>query len=152
MLDKIVTLLEQSNNIYIMGNGGSAAIANHAACDWLKATRFTKNFISLSSNPSVITMIANDYGYEYVFEKQLRATGGGGTVVLISSSGKSENIIRAAEWAKETWCPIITMTGFDGGQLMSYSEYNLHAKSDDYGIIEDVHQSFMHDISRKLKR
>lgn len=150
MLDKIVALLKQADKIVIAGNGGSAAIANHAECDWLKATRFEKEIKSLCANSSVISMIANDYGYEWVFARQLEAMETG-VVVLISSSGMSLNVVKAAKYCDENGLTLVTLTGFDGGRLQPYADLCLHVASEDYGDIEDQHQKWMHEISKRLR-
>lgn len=137
-------LMEKAKRIFVAGNGGSAAIANHLVTDFAKAG--FGNVISLSSNQSLITMIANDYGYEKVFLKQLEYHGAnsGDLTILISSSGNSKNIVSAAQYG----ITILGLTGFSGGELGPLSNVNIHVNSNNYGIIEDVHQTVMHVLAQ----
>lgn len=151
-LTQAVQLIKQASLVCIAGNGGSAAIANHAECDWMKATSFNKDFRSLCANTSVLTMIANDYGYNEVFAKQLAAYNPD-CLVLISSSGESENIKKAAAWASKRGVPVIGMSGFyHENSLSKFSTVGLWVNSDDYGVIEDKHSNYMHYISRELSK
>lgn len=143
-------------NVYVCGNGGSAAISNHLVCDHLKGiqtdTEIRPRVVSLSSNIETITAIANDISYNDVFVYQLSTMARAGDVLItISSSGDSENIVRAVNWAKINNCKVITMTGFGGGRASRLSDVNLHVKSDNYGIIEDMHQSLMHILAQFLR-
>ena len=135
--------------VYSCGNGGSAAIANHLVCDHCKLVRTDTALIpriySLSTTVEVITAIGNDLSYDEIFVYQLRALAKpGDALITISSSGDSENIVRAALWAKENGLPVISMTGFSGGRSADIADVNLHVAADNYGVIEDVHQSLMH--------
>lgn len=139
--------------IYLAGNGGSASLANHLECDWAKSSRFKLSVRSLVSNPSVLTMIANDYGYEHIINHQLTAQRNRyveDILVLISSSGSSPNILRAAIDFDET-SNLIGFTGFKGGELKQYCNTHVHIDSVDYGEIEDYHSNVMHEVSRMLK-
>ena len=142
--------------VYVCGNGGSASIANHFICDHLKGvqtdTTTRPRIMSLSSNIEVITAIANDVSYDDIFTFQLAAAADAGDVLItISSSGNSENIVRAAQWAKSNKCPVIAMTGFDGGRSSKIADINLHVKSDNYGVIEDTHQILMHILAQFIR-
>ena len=75
----------------------------------------------------------------------------GDVLITISASGNSENIVRACRWAKTHNIQIISMTGFDGGRSASLSDVNLHVKADNYGIIEDIHQSLMHILAQYIR-
>jgi phosphoheptose isomerase len=149
------------NKIYVCGNGGSAAIAEHLTCDCLKGIRETSNqvikpeVISLSSNLPLITAIANDLGYENVYSYQLESIINSGDILIaISSSGNSRNIVKALEVARRRRASVITMTGFDEHNLcntfetISQSDARIHVKSHNYGIVEDAHQAVMHMIAQ----
>jgi D-sedoheptulose 7-phosphate isomerase len=144
-------------SVYVCGNGGSAAISNHLVCDHLKGTQTDTNLqprvVSLSSTIETITAIANDIGYDDIFVYQLRTLARpGDTLITVSSSGDSENIVRAAQWAKDNGVAVIAMTGFDGGRSAALSDVNLHVTGDNYGVIEDIHQSLMHVLSQYLRQ
>ncbi|HIF39122.1 MAG TPA: SIS domain-containing protein [Gemmatimonadetes bacterium] len=106
---------------------------------------------SLSSESSVVTAFANDFGYDKVFSGQLRMLGStGDLLILISSSGNSQNVLEAAQEAKELRIRTIGFTGFSGGELKSMVDVNLHVPADNYGIVEDSHQALMHVFAQHL--
>lgn len=143
--------------VYACGNGGSAAISNHLVCDHCKLvqtdTDLVPRVISLSTTVEIITAIANDISYEDVFVYQLRSLArAGDALITISASGDSENVVRAARWAKDSGLPVIAMTGFSGGRSAQIADVNLHVAADNYGVIEDVHQSLMHILAQHLRQ
>ncbi len=143
--------------IYACGNGGSAAISNHLLCDHAKCIRtdtvLMPRVVSLAANLELITAIANDIAYEDVFVFQLQNLGKPGDVLItISSSGDSENVVRAARWAKDNGLHTIAMTGFGGGRTAELAEVGLHVGGDNYGVIEDVHQSLMHILAQYVRQ
>ena len=144
---------DEGARVFVAGNGGSAAIADHLECDFLKGCRHktkTLNTKSLVSNGSLVTAIANDLGYDQVFRFQLEVADvrPGEILLLISSSGNSENIIQAAKFGLEHEMFIIGMTGFDGGRLKDMATASLHINFNNYGIIEDCHQAIMHIMAQ----
>ena len=160
-LKKIINLLEKNYKkrgikILVCGNGGSAAISNHFACDHQKIIYETgkiKPFIiSLSSNNSLITAISNDNDYSMVFSDQIKQIGSKGDIlIVISSSGKSKNIINALKVAKKLSIKTISFTGFTGGTTKKISDLNIHINSNNYGIIESMHHNLMNLISQYIK-
>ena len=143
-------------SIYVAGNGGSAAICNHLSCDWTKGTysahSTTLKTHSLSSNVSLLTAISNDFSYEESFSKQVEYyLSPGDVVLLISSSGNSPNIIRAAQQAKKQGAKLIGFSGFSGGELRRLSDISIHIAINNYGVVEDVHQSVMHVIAQYIQ-
>lgn len=142
---------EPSPTFYIFGNGGSASIANHAACDWMKGTDGHWVVTSLSCNGSLLSAIGNDIGYEYTCVAQLRWLPAPEFLVLISSSGNSPNIIKAARWAQQAMVPIIGFSGFGGGKLKELVDCNISIDSTDYGVCEDYHSNVMHEVLRQLR-
>jgi D-sedoheptulose 7-phosphate isomerase len=143
--------------IFACGNGGSAAISNHLLCDFLKGiqtdTGLLPRVISLAAHLELITAIANDISYDDVFVYQLRTMANPEDVLLtVSSSGNSENIVRAVRLAREKGLRTISMTGFDGGRSAELADINLHVRARNYGIVEDVHQSLMHGLAQFLRQ
>lgn len=143
-------------NVYACGNGGSAAISNHLLCDHVKCVRtdtgLMPRVVSLSANLELITAIANDIAYDDVFVYQLQPLGRAGDVLItISSSGDSENVVRAIQWARDNGLRTIAMTGFSGGRTAKLAEVSLHVDGDNYGVIEDVHQSLMHILAQYVR-
>jgi phosphoheptose isomerase len=155
--DILTEIFSKGGFIYSCGNGGSAAIANHLVCDHCKLvqtdTDLTPRVVSLSSTVEIITAIGNDISYDEIFLYQLRSLAkSGDALITISSSGDSENIVRAALWAKESGIPVISMTGFSGGRSADIADVNLHVTADNYGVIEDVHQSLMHILAQYIRQ
>lgn len=135
---------KNGKQVFVMGNGGSAATASHIATDWSKtAERSGKPVLrcmSLTDNVPFMTAIANDLGYEEVFARQLaNYVQRGDVVVIISGSGNSPSVIKAAVVAKEKGALTVGMTGFSGGKLRKMVDVCLHIDSDQYGVIEDLH-------------
>ena len=159
-LKKITNFLlikyKKKKNIFVCGNGGSAAIANHFECDHKKILSETKKInpriISLCSNNPLITAIANDFSYDQVFKKQLQYLSNNDDVLItISSSGNSQNIIEAIKFAKKKSIKVISFTGFNGGRSKVTCDMNLHVNSNNYGIIENLHHAYMNIISQYIK-
>ncbi|MDA2909509.1 SIS domain-containing protein [Nitrospiraceae bacterium AH_259_D15_M11_P09] len=128
--------------VIIAGNGGSAAIASHCAVDLTKNARIRcVNF----NEPSLVTCLANDYGYERWLEKALELYADDGDfVILISSSGKSSNMVRAAEFARRNGHKLATFTGFSADNPVSLRGHlNFWVDSRAYNIIEMTHQIWL---------
>jgi phosphoheptose isomerase len=143
--------------IWSCGNGGSAAIANHLVCDHTKGvhadTDLRPRVHSLSANVEVVTAIANDMSYADVFVHQLRlGARRGDTLMTVSSSGDSENVVRAASWARDNGLSVIALTGFSGGRSATLANINLHVRAENYGLVEDAHQSLMHILAQYLRQ
>jgi len=147
---------ERRATVFACGNGGSAAISNHLHCDHMKGcqtdTDLRPRVVSLSSTIETITAIANDISYDDVFVYQLRTMADAGDVLItVSSSGDSENVVHACEWAKRNGVHVISLTGFAGGRTAKLADINLHVTGDNYGVIEDVHQSLMHILAQYIR-
>lgn len=146
----------EGKNIFLVGNGGSAATASHFANDIAIGTRSPESpfrAISLTDNNSVMTAIGNDFGYENIFVKQLEAIFcDGDLIVAISASGNSPNVIKAIEYAKRRNGITIGLTGFDGGKLNKCVDYAVHVPTEkgEYGPVEDIHMIFNHIIGTYL--
>lgn len=144
-MDIIVKCTDAGRKVMFIGNGGSAAIASHQAVDYwknggLRAIAF--------NDSSLLTCLSNDYGYAHVFERSIEMFGDKGDVLIaISSSGKSENILRGAKAAVAKGCDVITMSGFKpDNPLRSQGSINFYAPSSSYGHVEITHLSLCHCI------
>ena len=142
--------------VYVIGNGGSAATANHFATDWVKGINTIKeNFkaktISFASNIPLVTAISNDLGYNESFVYQLKQfMKAEDCLVAISGSGNSENIIKSVDFATEIGASVITLIGFNGGKLKKKGTVEIHVKVDDMQFVEDIHSIFGHFVLKKL--
>jgi phosphoheptose isomerase len=147
---------DAGRTVYVCGNGGSAAIANHLHCDHMKGvqtdTGLRPKIVSLVSVMETMTAIANDIDFADVFSYQLRTLAEAGDVLItISSSGDSENVVRATKWAKDNNVRSLSLTGFNGGRTRVMSDVNLHIDGDNYGVVEDAHQSVMHILAQYIR-
>lgn len=143
--------------VFSCGNGGSAAIANHLQCDHLKGIRtgtdIMPRVVSLSTNVELLTAIANDLTYDEVFAYQLQSQSVPGDVlVAISSIGRSANIVRALQWARDHGMRTIALTGFDGGAARELADVSLHVNAANYGIVEDLHLAVMHALAQCIRQ
>ncbi len=138
-----IDTLNNGGKIIFCGNGGSASDSQHLAAELVG--RFMKNrapiaAISINTDTSVLTSIGNDFGYKYVFSKQVEAIGNvNDTIFLLSTSGKSENIIEAGNKAKEMGLKIISMTGKNIDNLKNISDVTLSIPSEIPGIVQQSH-------------
>lgn len=142
--------------IWVAGNGGSAAIADHLVCDWFKGTHNRDlppiDVHSLVANTPLLTACANDFGYNDCFAQQLAMRAlRDDVLVVISSSGKSPNIVNAVCMARRLGLYSIAFTGFDGGEVGRLVNINLHVASNNYGVVEDCHQMLMHYIAQYIR-
>jgi phosphoheptose isomerase len=163
-IEKITKFLEKSiktkKKIFVCGNGGSASIANHFLCDFNKGIKISSSkrvipeIISLTNSIELITAIANDINFNEIFASQLENYAKKNDIlIVISSSGKSKNIINAVKFAKKNKLKIISLIGFSENQyLKKLSEYYINLNTKNYGITEDIFQSIMHMISQYLRK
>jgi len=160
---KVVELVEariiEGNHILTMGNGGSAAIANHVACDLMKGIRADTELPayvqSLCTNDALMTALANDDGFSDVFSSQIEwYPSKDALVIAVSSSGNSKNITDGLIAAQEMNFPTIAFVGFDGGYIVEnkLADHVIHVKSENYGIIEDTHMILFHTIGQFLRK
>lgn len=154
----ILDARERGALILFIGNGGSAATASHFANDLAVGTRSAgKPFrvCSLTDNVAVMTAIGNDYGYDEIFVKQLRALAQPGDVlVAISASGNSPNLIAAFEYAASAGLRTVALTSFDGGRMKAMADEALHVPTEprEYGLAEDAHLIINHVLGNYLMR
>ena len=131
--------------LFFIGNGGSAGIAVHMTADFLKNGRMrTVDMYGAAT----ITCLGNDYGYEYIFSKQLELLADEGDVLIaISSSGNSPNILLAADVMKKCGGTVVTLTGFrEDNKLRQKGDYNLYVPSMEYGIVESIHNRILQQV------
>jgi len=166
-VEQMVAIIEaayaQGRQIFIIGNGGSAATASHMMNDLCRGTlghnpdkqgssrwpRFRA--ISLTDNVPLMTAWANDTDYSRVFSEPLKNLAGRGDVLIaISASGNSPNVIVAVEAAKQMGLQVVGLAGFGGGELAKLADVAIVVSSDEYGPVEDVHMILDHIITRYL--
>jgi len=141
--------------VWVAGNGGSAAIADHLLCDWVKGT-FTRtqppiHVHSLVSSTALLTACINDFGPDAGFSRQIEMQGQPGDVLIcISSSGNSANILAALATAKSMGIRTIAVTGFSGGEAARTSDISVHVSAHNYGVVEDCHQILMHNVAQYI--
>jgi D-sedoheptulose 7-phosphate isomerase len=141
---------ENNKNIFIIGNGGSAASAEHYANDFLKLSKMRA--FALTNVPT-ISALGNDIDYGSIFSEQLKIILNEGDVVIgITGSGNSMNIVNALEYARNSGGKTIGILGFDGGKAKEFCDVFILIPSKDYGIIEDAHMTLCHYLSRMLKK
>ena len=134
--------------IIILGNGGSNSVASHISQDYMK---FHEKRVSVFSDPSMLTMLSNDFGYENAYVKFLDYHVEPDTlVVLISSSGESLNILNCMERCEQYGIDYGVLTGFNPHNSLrrksQYAKWNYHVDSESYGVVECVHQIFLHGV------
>jgi D-sedoheptulose 7-phosphate isomerase len=148
--------LRSGNKILIAGNGGSAADAQHIAAEIVgryKQDRPAYAAIALTTDTSALTAIANDYGFEQVFARQVAGLGRRGDVlVALSTSGRSANILAALHAARECGLVTIGFTGTKGGALGALCDHLLVAPSDDTPVIQQIHLSLAHGICDAIEQ
>jgi D-sedoheptulose 7-phosphate isomerase len=156
-IEDFMAILEEAraknNTIYVVGNGGSASTASHVATDIGMALEKVKNagepfrVMALTDNAALITALGNDYGYDNIFVKQLALHyKDGDALVVISASGNSPNVVKAADWVRARGGKVLGLLGFDGGVLQGKCDVAITAKTPkgEYGPVEDVHLILNH--------
>ena len=136
------------------GNGGSAADSQHLAAEIVGRFRRERRglpSIALTTDTSILTSVANDYGYERVFARQLEALARPGDVLFaISTSGNSANVVQAAQTARRLGCQVVGLTGARGGQLASHADLLVQAPSTVVARIQEIHTLCIHAIAESL--
>lgn len=157
-LDRVDELIEifreardQDRQIFVCGNGGSAATANHFACDIVKGASFGREkrfrIQALSEQVPTMTAYANDVGYEVAFAEPLRNFARSGDVVLIiSGSGNSPNVLKALEAGREIGCKTVALTGRGGGKAGPLADFAIEVDDTHMGRVEDAHMVITHMV------
>jgi D-sedoheptulose 7-phosphate isomerase len=152
----MIAALRSGNKILIIGNGGSAADAQHIAAEIVgryKQDRSAWAAIALSTDTSALTSIANDYGFEQVFARQVEGLGQRGDVLLaLSTSGKSPNILAALRLARERGLVTIGFTGGNGENLRTLCDHLLVVPGHDTPVIQQIHLAIAHGICDEIER
>ena len=150
-----IDCLKKGNKILLFGNGGSAADAQHIAAEIVgryKTERKGLSAIALTTDTSILTSISNDYGYSYMFKRQVEALANDGDVLIgISTGGTSANVVSALKIAKKLGCQSIGFSGRDGGEFNSVCDVNLKAIAEDTPRIQEMHILFGHIICHLIE-
>jgi D-sedoheptulose 7-phosphate isomerase len=150
IVEVIAAALDDGRKLLLAGNGGSAADAQHLAGEMLSRLYYDRApaaAIALTTDTSVLTAIGNDYGYDRLFERQIFGLGCAGDVfIAISTSGRSANILRAIEAARQKRIVTVGFTGRTGGEISSRCDFCLHAPSDSTPLIQQIHITAGHII------
>ena len=136
------------SRIIILGNGGSNSVASHISQDYMK---FHGKRVSILSDPSMITMLTNDFGYDKAYEKFLEYyVENDSLVIMMSSGGESKNMLNCVDWCEYNKVDYGVLTGFNKDNTIRTESrnalWNYHIDSDDYGVVECVHQIFLHGV------
>ncbi|MCG8378827.1 MAG: SIS domain-containing protein, partial [Proteobacteria bacterium] len=150
LCELLTQLRDEERGLYIIGNGGSAGVAAHAVTDFFNATKIRATTLHESS---LLTCMANDYGYENAFARMLsQMVQPHDVVITISSSGQSMNIRNAAQQVIQNEGIVITLSGFDSDNpLRSMGNLNFWLDSHDYGMVEIGHQFLLHNIADRIR-
>lgn len=150
--------IKNKNNIFVAGNGGSAAVANHLLCDFNKGVKISSRgrmipkIISLSTSIEIITAISNDISYDKIFTSQLENYyEKGDCLICFSSSGQSKNIIDVINFAYKKKIKTILFQGFGKLNKKIRPDYYINLNYKNYGVTEDIFQSLMHIISQNIR-
>jgi D-sedoheptulose 7-phosphate isomerase len=150
IVEVTATALDKGHKLLLAGNGGSAADAQHLAGEMLSRLYYDRApaaAIALTTDTSVLTAIGNDYGYERLFERQILGLGCAGDVfIAISTSGRSANILRAIDAARQKKIVTVGLTGRTGGEMSPRCDICLHAPSDSTPLIQQIHITAGHII------
>lgn len=151
----LVDCLRRGNKVLVFGNGGSAADAQHFAAELVG--RFGRDrdplpVVALTTDTSALTAIGNDYGFDEIFARQVRALAGRNDAVLaISTSGRSSNVLKATRAAGAAGAVTIALTGGDGGELSDVSDIGIVVSSTDTARIQEVHIAVLHILSELVE-
>lgn len=153
--DHLIAGYRAGARVYMCGNGGSAADAQHFAAELTGHFIFDRPPLAaeaLHANTSHLTAVANDYDYDTVFARALEASARqGDTLVAISTSGNSPNVLRAAETARRLGVTVVAFTGHTGGKLAGLADFLINVPSNDTGRIQESHIVFIHAISEHVE-
>tara|TARA_A100001015_G_C14888387_1_gene671365 strand:- start:255 stop:839 length:585 start_codon:yes stop_codon:yes gene_type:complete len=159
MVDRLLIMIEQSGKLMSCGNGGSSGDAQHISSEFVNRFEMERKempAISLNSDTATITSIANDYGYKYIFSKQINAIGSDKDILMVfTTSGNSENIIEAINSAKEKNIDIILFSGGDGGkakELLEKGDIKIIVPSKRTSRIQEIHLIIIHAVCECLEK
>ncbi len=155
-LERVTNALQRGNKLLLCGNGGSAADAQHIAAEFVGRFKMDRNAlpaIALTTDTSILTAISNDYGFDQIFARQVDAIGAEGDLLIaISTSGNSENVLKAVDVAKKKGIDVIGLTGNNSSSLQNASDIYLAVPSDETAMVQQVHIGLLHllcDLTEK---
>jgi D-sedoheptulose 7-phosphate isomerase len=152
----IVAALARGGKVLVFGNGGSAADAQHLSAELVgRFERERRGFaaIALTADTSVITSVANDYGFDRIFARQIEALGAAGDVaVAISTSGSSPNVVAAVEAAKARGLAVVAITGRDGGAVGPAADIHVNVPEPSAARAQEVHRTIIHALCDLVER
>lgn len=152
----MISALKNGNKIMVCGNGGSAADSQHFAAELsgrYKLNRDAISCVALTTDSSALTAISNDFGFEFVFSRQVEALAKKGDILLvISTSGNSQNIIKAIDSAKNKDCIIVALSGKGGGLLSDCCDLNIVIPSSNTPRIQEMHLLIEHILCDIIER
>jgi D-sedoheptulose 7-phosphate isomerase len=162
-IDNIIEIAEQAidcikkgGKVVLFGNGGSASDSQHIAAELVGRFRKDRNAlpaIALTTNTSILTSLANDYGYEVVFAKQVEALAGKNDIVIgISTSGKAKNVAAGIRQAKKMGIKTVALTGGDGGELVKLADLSLMVPSNVTARIQEAHITIGHIVCEMVEQ
>lgn len=153
--DEMRACIARGGKILLMGNGGSAADSQHIAAEIVgryKKERKGLPAIALTTDTSILTSVGNDYGYEYIFSRQIEALCSPQDLVIgLTTSGNSPNVVRGIETAKQIGATTVGMTGGNGGKLTALCDHNLIMPSNDTPRIQEAHIFIGHSLCDLLE-
>lgn len=154
---KIEEARKENKQVFLIGNGGSAASASHWVCDFGKGINVDGEkrlrMISLADNHSLMSALGNDVGYENTFLEPLKnLLSPGDFVIGLSVSGDSENVVRAFRYARANQATVISIIGDKKGRMYNCSDLSLVIPSNNYGVVEDIHMFVNHVISQFIRK
>ena len=152
----IIDALRAGHKVLVFGNGGSAADSQHFAAELVgrfKKERRPFPAIALTTNTSILTAVANDYGYTRVFARQIEALGRAGDVLLaISTSGRSASVLEALAAAKAAGITTVALTGRDGGPAGAAADIHINVPSPSTARVQEVHRTLLHAMCELIER
>ena len=149
--------IDLGSRIWVAGNGGSAATASHFVTDLSRCINSSGapiKAISLCDNSGLITAIGNDFGFDFIFSRQLSNVAiPGDLLIVLTASGNSRNLLVAMEWAKGHDVKVLALTGFSGGRVKDLADISIHVPTEigDYGVAEDAHSILCHFLSSQFR-
>jgi D-sedoheptulose 7-phosphate isomerase len=156
IVDLMIEALSKNGKVILFGNGGSASDSQHIAAEFVgrfKKDRTAMAAIALTTNTSILTALANDYGYEVVFARQIEALGKKNDIAVgISTSGKAKNVMLAIKQAKKMGIKTIALTGGDGGELAKLADVSLMVPSTVTARIQEAHITIGHIICELIEQ
>ncbi|MHB8122285.1 MAG: D-sedoheptulose 7-phosphate isomerase [Desulfuromonadaceae bacterium] len=156
MVELMVDTFQRGGKVLVMGNGGSAADAQHFVAEIVgrfKMERRGLPALALSTDTSILTAIGNDYGFDKVFSRQVEALAATGDLVIgISTSGNSPNVLLALELARETGCRTVGLLGKDGGSIKDVCDLALIVPTTDTPRVQEAHITIIHIVCDLLEK